>query len=138
MLACGHQVGFNRAQRPLVGPSVFITDLLPARPPAGADHVETSRVDLSKVAVPYVSVGVFKIQPLYLAGHGGGSDNRQGTTIEFKKILVHRQARTGTQKGLAPDPKSAMINDSSLAALPQFSLKDQKSLDGAIGRNHRQ
>ena len=45
--ARGHQIRFQRAQSSIVRLSVFVAELVPARPPAGANHVQTGCMDLA-------------------------------------------------------------------------------------------
>src|SRR5215472_9964019 len=41
VFAGGHQVGFDRPQRSFVRLAVLVAELVPSRPPAGANHVES-------------------------------------------------------------------------------------------------
>src|SRR6516162_8099687 len=64
VLSCGHQVGFERAQRAFVRLAIFVAELIPAGPPAGAQHVQASGLDLRHVPVPDVRVRMIEIETL--------------------------------------------------------------------------
>src|SRR5271154_4075458 len=56
ILASGHQIGSESAQRALVGLAVFVAEFVPAGPPAGADHVESGVVNLGEILIPHIHV----------------------------------------------------------------------------------
>src|SRR5271165_5338953 len=64
IFAGGHQIGFKRAQRALVGLTVLIAKLVPASPPASANHVQSGVVNLGEILVPHVHVGVVEKETL--------------------------------------------------------------------------
>ncbi len=128
MLTGCHQVGLEGAKRSLVGMSIFVAELIPASPPAGADHVQTGLANLSEIAIPHVDARVFKVQALNIAGHVGCSDNRQGSTIQFEVVSIHAEARTRAQIGFISYPEARAINSANLLAVEQLSLDDVEAL----------
>src|SRR5690242_3354110 len=67
VLACGHQISFESAERAFVRLAVFIAELVPAGPPTGAQHIQAGGLYLRHVAVPDVNVGMIEIKALHFA-----------------------------------------------------------------------
>ncbi len=128
VLARGHEIGFERPQRALIRLTILVADLVPTRPPAGADHVQSRGMNLREVPIPHVDVGVIEIKTLRLTRHVGGSNDGEGLAIEFEVILVHRHARAGAQEGLVANPKSGVMDGAKLVvisvAFPQLGFYD--------------
>src|SRR5262249_45471916 len=117
ILASRHQVCLKRAQRFLVWLSVFIAELVPSGPPTGSDHVEPRLADLSQVTVPDVHVGVFEVEPLYLARHVRRSDHGERFAVQFEVIAICRESRPRAQVRFVANPKTRMVYGAKLIAL---------------------
>ena len=46
VFARSHEIRFERPQRALVRLTILVAELVPTRPPAGADHVQTGGMNL--------------------------------------------------------------------------------------------
>src|ERR1700675_4275713 len=114
VFARGHEIRFERPQGALVRLTILVAELVPPRPPAGADHVQAGGMDLREVPIPHVDVRAIEIKTLGFTRHVGGSDDGERLAIELEVILVHGHARTGTQEGLIANPKSGVMNGAKL------------------------
>ena len=131
VLAGGHQIGFERAQRALVGLAVFVAELVPAGPPAGADHVQSGIVNLGEILVPHIHVGMLEIKALHFARHVSRADDRERMAVEFEVVVVDAEMRAGAEIGFVADPEAGMIDGADAVALQQLRLDDVEAL--AVG-----
>ena len=95
VFAGGHQIGLHGAQGALVRLPIFVAEFIPAGPPSRPQHVQSRGLNLRQVAVPHVNVRMLEVKPLHVAGHVGGSRNRQRLPIDFEVVAVHGEARPG-------------------------------------------
>src|SRR4029077_18251869 len=123
-----HQIGFQRAQRPLVRLAILIAELVPASPPPGADHVQSRIMDLSEILIPYVNVGMLEKRSLHFARHVCRAHYRQRMTVKFKVIVIDTQTWPGSKVRFVTNPESRMINRTHSLALQQLRLDDEESL----------
>ena len=132
VLAGGHEIGFDRAQGALVGLTVFVGELVPAAPPAGADHVESGVVNLREILIPDVDVGMLEVETLDFARHVGGADDGEGMAVEFEVVVVDAEMRAGAKIGFVADPEGGMVEGADAIAFEQLGFDDVESL--AFGR----
>ena len=83
ILARGHQISLYRSKRAFVGMPILIAEFVPSCPPAGANHIQTSVMDLAEILVPDICIGIFKKKALNLTRHVGRSNYRDRIAIQF-------------------------------------------------------
>ena len=110
VLARGHQIRFHRAQRALVRLAVLVGELVPARPPSGANHVQPGVVNLPQIAVPHINIGMIEIQPLHFARHVRRADDGQRLAIQLEVVFVHAELGAGAQVVEVANPEGGVVD----------------------------
>ncbi len=102
----GHQVGFKGAKGAVVGAAGFVAELIPAGPPARANHVEASAVDEGEIAVPHVDVGMIEEEALDFTGHIGGADYGERFVVDREVVRVDGEMGAGTKESFIANQKA--------------------------------
>jgi hypothetical protein len=92
VLARGHQIRLERAERALVRAALAIGELVPRRPPARAHHVHAGARHLGEVRVPHGGVGVLEEEALHVARHERGAHDGERLAVELEVALVRGEA----------------------------------------------
>ncbi len=110
MLPGGHEVRLDGAQRALVRAPLLVTELGPARPPAGPDHVQACGTDPFQVAVPDVDVRMLEEETLDVARHVRRSHDGQRTPVQLEEVAIDGEARARVEGGEVADPEAGAVD----------------------------
>ena len=137
VLARRHQIGFHRSESAFVGLTVFVAELVPTGPPAGADHVQAGVVNLPEILIPHINIRVVEIEALHLARHVGCADNGQRMTVQFEVVAIDGEPRTRMEIGFVANPIAGMVDRAHAVVIDQFRLNDVETLAAGRGNSDR-
>ena len=126
------KIGLERAQSAFVGLTVFVAELVPAGPPSGANHVESGIVNLGKILIPDIHVGMLEEEALDFARHVRCTDDGERMAVDFEVVVVDAQVRAGAEIGFVADPEGGMVDRADAVAFEQLRFDDVEAL--AFGR----
>ena len=91
-------------------------------------------MDESEIGIPDVNVGVIEVQTLHFAGHVGGADDSERSSVEREVIGVDAELRARAKVGFISNPEGGMVDGADGRTFKKARVDNVKAFFGWSGK----